>query len=36
LITASATLFFLELDFTPDEAARQVEGAINWGRYAEL
>ena len=26
----------LELDFTPDEAARQVEVAINWGRYAEL
>jgi NitT/TauT family transport system ATP-binding protein len=26
----------LELDFTPDEATRQVEVAINWGRYAEL
>jgi NitT/TauT family transport system ATP-binding protein len=26
----------LELDFTPDEAAQQVEVAINWGRYAEL
>ena len=26
----------LELDFTPEEAARQVEAAINWGRYAEL
>ena len=26
----------LELDFTPEEAARQVEVAINWGRYAEL
>src|SRR5262249_18815329 len=26
----------LELDFTPDEAAHQVEVAINWGRYAEL
>src|SRR3989475_3094996 len=26
----------LELDFPPDEAARQVEVAINWGRYAEL
>src|SRR5919108_754464 len=26
----------LELDFTPDEATRQVEIAINWGRYAEL
>ena len=26
----------LELDFTPDEATRQVEVAINWGRYAGL
>lgn len=26
----------LELDFTPEEAARQVEVAIHWGRYAEL
>src|SRR5215467_5039484 len=26
----------LELDFPPDEAAHQVEVAINWGRYAEL
>jgi NitT/TauT family transport system ATP-binding protein len=26
----------LELDFSPEEAARQVEVAINWGRYAEL
>jgi NitT/TauT family transport system ATP-binding protein len=26
----------LELDFTPEEANRQVEVAINWGRYAEL
>jgi NitT/TauT family transport system ATP-binding protein len=26
----------LELDFTPEEATRQVEVAINWGRYAEL
>jgi NitT/TauT family transport system ATP-binding protein len=26
----------LELDFPPDEAARQVEVVINWGRYAEL
>src|ERR671922_611007 len=26
----------LELDFTPDEATRQVDIAINWGRYAEL
>ena len=26
----------LELDFPPEEAARQVEVAINWGRYAEL
>lgn len=26
----------LELDFPADEAARQVEVAINWGRYAEL
>lgn len=26
----------LELDFTPEEAARQVEIAINLGRYAEL
>ena len=26
----------LELDFSPEEAARQVEVVINWGRYAEL
>lgn len=26
----------LELEFPPDEAARQVETIINWGRYAEL
>ncbi len=26
----------LELDFPAEEAARQVEVAINWGRYAEL
>ena len=26
----------LELDFPPEEAARQVEVVINWGRYAEL
>jgi len=26
----------LELEFPPDEAARQLETAINWGRYAEL
>jgi NitT/TauT family transport system ATP-binding protein len=26
----------LELDFPAAEAARQVEVAINWGRYAEL
>jgi len=26
----------LELDFPPEEAARQVEVAINWGRYAEI
>jgi NitT/TauT family transport system ATP-binding protein len=26
----------LELDFPPEEAARQVELAISWGRYAEL
>lgn len=26
----------LELDFTPEEAASQVEVAINWGRYAEV
>jgi NitT/TauT family transport system ATP-binding protein len=26
----------LELDFPVEEAARQVEVAINWGRYAEL
>lgn len=26
----------LELDFPPEEATRQVEVAINWGRYAEL
>jgi NitT/TauT family transport system ATP-binding protein len=26
----------LSRDFPPEEAARQVEVAINWGRYAEL
>jgi len=26
----------LAMDFQPEEAARQVEVAINWGRYAEL
>jgi NitT/TauT family transport system ATP-binding protein len=26
----------LAMDFPPEEAARQVEVAINWGRYAEL
>ncbi len=26
----------LELEFSPEDAARQVELAINWGRYAEL
>jgi NitT/TauT family transport system ATP-binding protein len=26
----------LELDFPPEEATRQVDVAINWGRYAEL
>jgi len=26
----------LELDFPPDEAEKQVEIAVNWGRYAEL
>lgn len=26
----------LAVDFPPEEAARQVEVAINWGRYAEL
>jgi NitT/TauT family transport system ATP-binding protein len=26
----------LELDFPPEEAARQLETAANWGRYAEL
>jgi NitT/TauT family transport system ATP-binding protein len=26
----------LELDFPAEEAARLVEVAINWGRYAEL
>jgi NitT/TauT family transport system ATP-binding protein len=26
----------LELDFPPEEAARQVEVVINWGRYAEF
>src|SRR5262245_60860135 len=26
----------LELDFPPEEAARQVEVVINWGRYAEI
>jgi NitT/TauT family transport system ATP-binding protein len=26
----------LELDFPPEEAARQVDVVVNWGRYAEL
>jgi NitT/TauT family transport system ATP-binding protein len=26
----------LELEFPPEEAARQVETAVDWGRYAEL
>jgi NitT/TauT family transport system ATP-binding protein len=26
----------LELDFLPEEAERQLETLINWGRYAEL
>jgi NitT/TauT family transport system ATP-binding protein len=26
----------LELEFLPEEAERQLETAINWGRYAEL
>ncbi len=26
----------LALEFSPDEAERQVETAVNWGRYAEL
>lgn len=26
----------LELDFPPAEAEKQVEIAVNWGRYAEL
>jgi NitT/TauT family transport system ATP-binding protein len=26
----------LELDFVPEEAEKQVEVAVNWGRYAEL
>jgi NitT/TauT family transport system ATP-binding protein len=26
----------LELDFPPEEAGKQIEVAVNWGRYAEL
>ena len=26
----------LELEFPPEEAARQLETAVDWGRYAEL
>ena len=26
----------LELEFPPDEAEKQIEVAVNWGRYAEL
>jgi NitT/TauT family transport system ATP-binding protein len=26
----------LELDFPPEEAEKQVETAVNWGRYAEI
>jgi NitT/TauT family transport system ATP-binding protein len=26
----------LELEFPPEEAERQMETAVNWGRYAEL
>jgi NitT/TauT family transport system ATP-binding protein len=26
----------LALEFQPDEAERQLETAVNWGRYAEL
>jgi NitT/TauT family transport system ATP-binding protein len=26
----------LELEFPPEEAERQVDIAVNWGRYAEL
>ena len=26
----------LELDFPPEEAEKQIEVAVNWGRYAEL
>ncbi|HVO41234.1 MAG TPA: nitrate/sulfonate/bicarbonate ABC transporter ATP-binding protein [Aggregatilineales bacterium] len=26
----------LELEFPPDEAERQIETAVNWGRYAEV
>jgi NitT/TauT family transport system ATP-binding protein len=26
----------LELDFPPEEAEKQIEIAVNWGRYAEL
>jgi NitT/TauT family transport system ATP-binding protein len=26
----------LELEFPPDAAEKQVEVAVNWGRYAEL
>jgi NitT/TauT family transport system ATP-binding protein len=26
----------LELDFLPADAEKQVEIAVNWGRYAEL
>jgi NitT/TauT family transport system ATP-binding protein len=26
----------MELDFPPEEAERQIETLINWGRYVEL
>jgi NitT/TauT family transport system ATP-binding protein len=26
----------LELDFPPEEAEKQIEIAVNWGRYAEI
>ena len=26
----------LQLEFAPEEAQRQIETLVNWGRYAEL
>ena len=36
LLERDVTLAALELDFPPEEAQRQLDLIIEWGRYAEI